>query len=267
MTQDPVAVLGGAVDGFRTFAAAIKAGVPRVRAGSVVESDQQLSGNVVIPHLIASGLIGSVADHLSAWAELADSQDDETGILLHVAADYTLFRPVVEGLIEAIWILDGSESAQRIKRAMDIAKIEHSHGSKFVKDLGKAKIPDDKTAQGIAILERVIRATAQAIELEPDSYLKERAIDPSSIRRKIAHRVSGNTLRTFRFWAITSAHAHGQLISTLRFAQATKLTGVHEGGAHYEADENLLAELVLFITELIDVAVTLLNEQGYELST
>lgn len=266
-TQDPVAVLGGAVDGFRAFAATVKAGVPRVRAGSAIESDQQLSGNVVIPHLIVSGLIGSVADHLSAWAEFADSQDDETGLLLHLAADYTLFRPVVEGLVEAIWILDGTEPAQRIKRAMDIAKIEYSHGSRYVKELGKARFPDDKTAQGIAALEGIIRATAQAIELDPDTYLEERAIDPSSITRKIAHRVSGNTLRTFRFWAITSAHAHGQLISTLRFAQESKLTGVHEGGAHYETDENLLAELVLFIAELLDIAVTLLNEQGYELAT
>lgn len=264
--QNPLAVLGGAVEGFRTFAATIKSGVPRVRAGSAAEQDQELSGNMVIPHLIVAGLIGSVADHLSAWAELADSQEDESSLLLHIAADYTLFRPVVEGLVEVIWILDGSDSSVRVKRAADIAKIEYVHGSKLVRDLDKAQFSDEKTKQGIAALGRLIQATAQALGLDAMEYLGERPIDPSSLTRKIAHRVPGHTLRTFRFWAITSAHAHGQFISTLRFAQETKLTGAHEGGAYYAADENLLADLIRFIADLLDIVIGLLNEQGYELA-
>lgn len=264
--QESLSTLGGAVGGFRAFAATIKSGIPRVRSGSTVETDQNLSRNVVIPHLIVSGLIGSVADHLSAWAELADSQDEETGLLLHLAADYTLFRPVVEGLVEAIWILDGSDSHDRVKRAADIAKIEYVHGSKLVRDLDKARFSDEKTSQGIAALGRIIQTTAEALNLDAADYLAERPIDPSSLTRKIAHRVPGNTLRSFRFWAITSAHAHGQLISTLRFAQETKLSGEYEGGAYYAADEKLLADLIRFVADLLTIVIDLLNEQGYELA-
>ncbi|WP_147440456.1 hypothetical protein [Mycetocola tolaasinivorans] len=134
--------------------------------------------------MIIAGRIGSVADHLSASAELADSQGDETESLLHLAADSTLFRPVVEGRVENIWVLDGSDPAQRISRAVDIAKIEYVQGLKLVRNLAKAGLGDDKTAQAMAALKLIIQASAQAIGLDPDEYLEERTIDPSAITKK-----------------------------------------------------------------------------------
>lgn len=262
-----IALIGGAIQACRSFASAVKGGVPRVKAGSQAEADQQVSGNQVIPHLIVSGLIGSVADHLSAWAELADSPEEDDKVLLHLAADYTLLRPVIEGLVEVIWVLDGATSEARIKRAMEIAKIEYVHGTNLTNALTKAGMEDTKTVSGVEALGRMLRECANSIGVDPDKFLSSRAIDPSSITKKVASRISGPTLRTFRYWAITSAHAHGQLISTLRFAQETPLGFPHNGGSYYAPDEELLAELLQFVSELINVAVTDLNSHGYELVT
>ncbi len=76
----------------------------------MAEEDQALAGNIVIPHAIVSGLVLTAADHVSAWAELAASPEENV-LLLHMQADYTLFRPVLEGLAELIWILDGTDSS------------------------------------------------------------------------------------------------------------------------------------------------------------
>ena len=256
--------LGGAVSGFRDFAATVKAGVPVARPGSVAEEDQRLAGNVIVPHGIVVGLVGAVADHLSAWAELADSPKHGE-LLLHLQADYTLFRPVLEGLVEVIWILDGTDSSTRIRRALEIARIEYMHGLKLTSALNKAGTPDEKTSQGIAALGRIIRSTADALGEDASSFASAPLIDPSAITKKIAQRVPGSTLRTYRYWAITSAHAHGQLITTLRYAVETQLPAPHESGALFEPDEGLLAELIEFIVELLAIAVELLNAQGYEL--
>lgn len=257
----PIETLGGAVGGFREFAAAVKAGVPGVAPGSNAELDERMAANPVIPHGIVTGLIGAAADHLGAWAELADSPKDST-LLLHVNADYTLFRPALEALTEVIWILDGDTSEARIERALEVAKIEYKHGVALTSALNKASTPDEETSAGVVMLGNVIKSSAERISLDVDAFMDARSVDPSSLTKKIANRVPGPTLRTLRYWAITSAHAHGQLISTLRFAIETP----QERGALYEPDEALIAELVLFIKELLDIAITMLNEQGYRLS-
>lgn len=260
----PISTIGGAVAGFRAFSAAVKAGLPRPKAGSIAESDQLLASSQIIPHGIVTGLMHAAADHLGAWAELVDSPGEDT-LLLHVNADYTLFRPVLEALTEIIWILDGDTAAARITRSLEIAKVEYRHGVALSSALKKAGTPDEKTTAGIMALGEVIRSTAAKVGLDGNEFLKGDLIDPSALTRKIASRVPGPSLQTLRYWAITSAHAHGQLISTLRFAVETPLEG-HTGGALFEPDEGLVAELVEFIGKLIAIAVDLLNEQGYELA-
>lgn len=261
----PLATLGGAVGGFRKFAAEVKAGVPRSKVGSTAELDQNVTGNQVIPHGIVAGLVLAAADHLGAWAELADSPGEGT-LLLHVNADYTLFRPVLEALTEVIWILDGDTSEARIKRALEVAKVEYRHGLALTSALNKARTPDKETSAGIAALGKLIKSSAESIGLDPTEFLEADIVDPSALTRKIAHRVPGPTLQTLRYWAITSAHAHGQLFSTLRFAVETPLEAPYEGGSLIEPDEALIAELIQFIERLLNVAIDLLNEQGYVLA-
>jgi len=261
----PLATLGGAVGGFRTFAAAVKAGVPRARAGSTAEADQAAAGNKVIPHGIVAGLVHAAADHLDAWAELVDSPGDAT-LLLHVNADYTLLRPVLEALTEVIWILDGDTSEARIKRALEVAKIEYRHGLTLTAALNKAGTPDEETNAAIAALGRLIKSSAENVGLDAEMFIKDRPVDPSELTKKIAHRVSGPTLQTLRYWAITSGNAHGQLVSTLRFAVETPLQPPHKGGALFEPDEALIAEVIEFIVKLLNISIELLNEQGYELA-
>lgn len=260
----PISVIGAAVAGFRTFSAAVKAGVPQPKVGSIAESDQLLAASQIIPHGIVSGLMHAAADHLGAWAELADSPGEHT-LLLHVNADYTLFRPVLEALTEIIWILDGDTAPARITRSLEIAKVEYRHGVALTSALKRAGTPDEKTSSAITALGEIIRSTAVRVGLDGDEFVKAGLIDPSALTRKIAARVPGPSLQTLRYWAITSAHAHGQLISTLRFAIETPLEEPHAGGALFEPDEALIAEIVEFIGRLIAITVELLNEQGYEL--
>ncbi len=261
----PLATLGGAVGGFRKFAAEVRAGVPGSKVGSTAELDQNVTGNPVIPHGIVTGLVLAAADHLDAWAELADSPGEGT-LLLHVNADYTLFRPVIEALTEVIWILDGDTSEARIKRALEVAKVEYRHGLALTSALNKASTPDEKTSAGIAALGRLIKSSAESVGLDAVEFIKADLVDPSALTKKIAHRVPGPTLQTLRYWAITSAHAHGQLISTLRFAVETALEAPHNRGSLIEPDEALIAELIQFIAILLKVAIDLLNEQGYVLA-
>lgn len=258
----PLTTLRQAVGAFRSFSATVKDGIPRVGAGSIAEQDQNLTGNLIIPHGIVSGLAAAAADHLGAWAELADSPKGGT-LLLHTNSDYTLFRPVLEALTEIIWILDGDTSETRIKRALEVAKVEYRHGLALTSALSMARTPDEKTSRGIVALGKIIKASATKIGLDADEFIDAPLVDPSSLTKKIAHRVPGTTLRTLRYWAITSAHAHGQLISTLRFAIETPLKS---GAASFEPDETLLAELVQFIEELLNIAIGMLNDQGYTLS-
>lgn len=236
-----------------------------VRAGSVADEDQRLAGNVVIPHAIVSGLVLTVADHVGAWAELADSSPEEHQLILHMQADYTLFRPVLECLVEVIWILSGEDSTTRVDRALEIARIEYKHGQKLVKALNKARTPDEKTGQGVAALGRLIRTTATRLGRDAEEVINAPLVDPSSITKKIASRVPGPTLQTFRYWAITSAHAHGQLITTMRHAIETALPEPHASGALFEPDEELLADLIEFVGTLLEIAINLLNDQGYVL--
>ena len=260
-----LATLSGAIGGFREFAAAVNSAVPRPASGSTAEGDQSLSGNKLVPHGVVAGLMSSVADHLDAWAEKAGDRESGT-IHLHLFADYSLFRPILEGLVEVIWILDGDNSNERIKRALEVAKIEYKHGMTLTSALNRAGTPDHEMSAGMLALGRIIRATATLIGLEPEEFIAERPVDPSALTRKIAHRVPGPTLQTLSYWALTSAHAHGQIISAFRFAVESPLEEPHRGGALLEPDEVKLAELILFVKSLLDIVVRLLNEQGYELA-
>ena len=260
----PAARIGGAAADFRAFSGQVKAGILHPKAGSIAESDQQLSGNQLIPHGIVSGLTNAAADHLGAWTQLVSS-DGKDKLLLHVNADFTLFRPVIEALTEIIWILDGSTADIRITRAMEVAMIEYQHGVTLSEALAKAGTPDVKINEGIVKLGEIIRTTATRIRLIGDDFLKRRVVDPSTLTKKIATHVPGSTMQTFRYWAITSAHAHAQLVTTLQFAVSTRVEAP-SGGTLIEPDESLIAELVEFIGILIAIAVKMLKEQGYELS-
>lgn len=259
-----LATIGGAIGGFRDFATAISQAVSRPAPGSIVEGDQEVTGSKLVPHGIVAGLMNSVADHLDAWVEKA-ADPDGTTVRLHLFSDYTLFRPVLEGLVEVVWILDGTDAYTRIRRALEVAKIEYTHGVALTSALNKAGTPDEKLSAGILALGRTIRATSTKIGLDPDAFIKARLIDPSTLTKKIAGRVPGSTLQTLSYWALTSAHAHGQLISALRFAVETPLEVPHDGGALFEPDEARVANLVEFVGKLLNIAIGLLNEQGYQL--
>lgn len=262
--NDALSTIGGAIVGFRKLGAALSERVPMPAAGSVAGSDQLATGNQLIPHGIVAGLMNSVADHLLAWSDKTAHPDGRT-VRLHVFSDYSLFRPVLEGLVEIIWILDGADANIRIRRSLEIAKIEYTHGVALISALNKAGTPDEKMSAGILALGRTIRLTSTKIGLDADAFIQERLIDPSSLTKKIAGRVPGPTLQTLSYWALTSAHAHGQLISAFRFAVETPLDAPHEGGALIEPDETRIADLIKFVGTLLDISITMLNEQGYQL--
>ncbi len=113
---------------------------------------------------------------------------------------------------------------------------------------------------GVPALGRAIRSTADRVGLNPEEFVEERTVDPSALTRKIAYRVPGPTLHTLSYWALTSAHAHGQLISELRFAVETPLEVPHAEGVLLEPDEERLAQLILFVKTLLDTAIGMLRD-------
>lgn len=256
------------IDGFRNWSAQIKGRVARVSPDTLAERDEELSGSILFPSAIVTGLLVAAADQIGGWAKMAGN-DDNSKATIHLLADYSLFRPTIEALTEVIWILDGDTSKERVERSIELARIELKHGRLLAKSLRSAGTPDEQVETSMAALGTHMQRALRRLGWDADAIVekmdpKSSTLDPSSITRKIGRAFRGPSLELNRYWGIASAHAHGQLITTLTFSVRDSPGSDGEGYMH-DPDEILIAEMLLIIQRLIETATALLNQRGYSL--
>jgi len=261
-------IIYGSIGGFRNWSAQIKGRVARVDPDTWAERDEELSGSILFPSAIVTGLLVAAADQIGGWAKMAGS-DDNSKATLHVLADYSLFRPTIEALTEVIWILDGDTSKDRVERSIELARIELEHGRLLTKSLRRAGTPDEQVEKSMAALETQMQLSLRRLGWDQKAIVEKMdpsasTLDPSAITRKIGRAFKGSSLELNRYWGIASAHAHGQLITTLTFS-VRDAPGSDDEGYLHEPDEILVAEMLLIIQRLVDTATKLLNRRGYSL--
>ena len=208
MTEDgALQALGDAVGSLMDFSKWLHDNDARnVAAGSDLEADVGRSGSDLIPKELVESLLVVANDHLHAWLTLVNQGEEEPLLSLHVSADLTLLRPVIEGFASIIWILGNESQDVRLRRALNVSVAELRQLQRYLTALSKANIPDADLQEasnryGEALLEATERAG-----LNPLKTLPERAVDPSSIMRGAGQFVPGPQLDVYRHWAIASSH-------------------------------------------------------------
>jgi len=264
--EEAVNVVGSALTAFRTFANWLHDNPNRsVLPESNAASDIALTGTDIVPKGIIEGLLGSVSDHLDAWVNLVDRGGDDPVMQLHLFADFTMLRPVVEALASIVWVLGDERQELRIRRALLIGNAELRHTQRFLDALNAAGLSDDALAYSSTNLEELLVEAAESAGLAPTKALPAQPTDPTAIVRGAGQYVRGPSLDTFRHWALCSSHAHGQIVGVLTHASRT--IGASADGSlysHAEVDTRHLAETLRFIGDkLLPTAVNLLNKRGF----
>lgn len=249
---------------FLDFVEVVGDGTRIVEKGSDAAGDEAATGNRIIPYAIVDGQLMAVLDHLRAWADKLAGSGVKDTYSLNLYADYTLFRPVLESLASAIWMLGPDEREQRIKNALKVAATELRLTKMYTDALRRAGTPDEGSEENTALLEGAIRFTSASTGADASKTLSF-VIDPSELPRKAQRFVGGRGQDFYRYWAMCSAHAHAQIFGVLRHASRTEHDGPDGRWTYAEMDSENFAAMLHFVSKALNVLVELLNKRGHSL--
>lgn len=249
----------------RRFAAQVYRSHRFIAPDSDAANDSVLSGSDIVPVNVVDGFVSAIVDHLQAWVDKTGGHDGEPQLWLSLYSDYTLFRPVLESLAAAIWVLGPDDSRERIKNATKLLATELSQAKRFADRVRRAGHPDALTEQVNAGLERIVHDVCARMGF--DERQINRPVDPSTLPDKASRFVPGANNTFYRLWSICSAHAHAQLFAVMRHGARTAGTGPHGGWTYVEADSESFAELVTFTGDALNELSSLLNRRGHSLDT
>lgn len=268
--EDAESILGQALVAFRKFSKWVHENPNRsVKPGSEIERDIHFAGTDIIPKGIVEGLLGSIADHQSAWVDLVEQGVDEPEIELHLFADFTLLRPIIEALASIVWILGDERQDLRVKRALLVANAELRQLQEYLKTLEKEGLKDSALTYSGEQYEKLLTKAATQAGLNLTTALPDRATSPTTVVKGAGHYVPGPRLDTFQHWALSSANVHGQIVGVLTKASRT-ISAYSDGTlySHAVVDTVHLAKTLRFIGDhLLPTAVSLLNKRGFRASS
>lgn len=251
-------------EGMRAFTAQVYASSRFVGASSEAAEDRRVSGSDIVPITVVDGYVSAIVDHLQAWVDKTGGHEGEPQLWLSLYSDYTIFRPVLESLAAAIWILGPDTSEERIRNATKLLVTEHARAKQFAERMRRASRPDTHSEKVNSGLERVIREVCGRMGFHESSMFSA-TVDPSSLPNKASRFIPGSDGKFYRLWAICSAHAHAQLFTVMRHAARSEGTGPNGAWTYVEADSDAFAEVVEFTADALNVLVTLLNQRGHVL--
>ncbi len=257
-------IIFGARDGFQSFTQHVYSTNRFVADHSDAAGDREAAGNDVIPTALVDGFILSIVDHLQAWVDKTGGRSAEPQLWLSLYSDYTLFRPVLESLAAAIWILGPDSTDERVKNAVKLAATDHEKARQYVETLRRANRPDVESERVNDALGRLIRQVCARMDFDADRIVGV-TVDPSALPRKASRFVPGSDSKFHRLWSVCSAHAHAQLFSVLAPRVSDGDRGVSRAGTYAEVDSEAFAEVVAFTGDALNVLVTLLNRRGFVL--
>ncbi len=220
--------------------------------------DQVRSGSDHIPNRLVEGLIASVADHMRAWLRSSEPPLGEEQPLLHIYADHTIWRAILESLASAIWMIAPATSEERVKRGVSLALYEW-------KATGPVERPnhanDEAAAQTKNELRRIIERVCHRMDWDV-ADLEKRHVTPSLIVKGAQQSIGPEGRQLFYWWTICSRYAHAQTLTVILRARRTHVNTPYGGGVDVETDEELVADLIEFAVGVLNVFTALTRERG-----
>lgn len=221
-------------------------------------TDETRAGSDHIPNRLIEGLIASVADHLKAWLRASEPPAGETSPLLHLYADYTLWRAILESLASGVWLLAPPSSDERIRRGVKLALYEW-------KATGPVERPghplDQVASRAKSELARIIDRVCVQMSWQVTEF-EGRGLAPSAIVRGAQQHLGQDGRDLFYWWTICSRYAHAQSLTAILRARRTHFDTPQGGAVDVETDEALTVELVEFAVGVLNAFTALTRERG-----
>lgn len=220
--------------------------------------DQARAGSDHIPNRLIEGLVASVADHLKAWLRASEPPAGDQWPLLHVYADHTLWRAVLESLASGVWLMAPPASEERIRRGVRLSLYEW----KTTGPVERPGHPADEVATRTKdelrnIVERVcVQMGWQVADFE------KRHVGPGLIVRGAQQHLGTDGADLFYWWTICSRYAHAQSLTAILRARRTHVHTPHGGAVDVETDVGLVADLVEFAVGVLNAFTSLTRERG-----
>lgn len=155
--------------------------------------------------------------------------DDRTELRLHLSAEFTLIRALLEAATTAVWILGPDDSDERIRRTLRLRYSELSYSRKLAirfAELTEADVASELSAQEEFVDGQVSDLVAMAVKAGLEAREVMRPVAPGTIAAQAGSYVSelGPAL-TYWYWSTASSIAHGEPANMNELADM-KLIGV-----------------------------------------
>jgi hypothetical protein len=190
------------------WAAMVGRPTPEVEAGSSLAGDARKSPNLQVAHAAWSGFAHAV-DHLDALRMLIVEAR-----VVHNYAPMTLVRAAMENAATAVWLLEPSQRAERLRRRLKLANHEAWEAGQAHKLLPAALLEGKRSAQ-----ERMaeIRALAIRLGLNPDDVAGR--LSHEKLVRAAGEATEHGADRSAFVWRLCSGFAHGRYWASLSTLQ------------------------------------------------
>lgn len=222
-------------------------------------ADRRRAGSDHIPVRIVEGFIASAADHLKAWlraSELLDEGDPEP--LLHLYADHTLWRAILEAVASAVWILGPDDQDERIRRATKLALYEWAETGPIERQGHPA---DDVALRMKDELRRIIERVCTQMGWEI-AEVEKRRISPSTVLNAARNHLGPAGQDIFYWWTVCSRYAHGQTLTMMLRARRQSAETPYGDVVNVTTDAELVAELIEFTLPVLNVLIQLTWKRG-----
>lgn len=172
-----------------------------------------LSGSDIVPRAIVDGVVSAIVDHLQAWVDKTGGREEDPAMRLSLYSDYTLFRPVLESLAGAVWILGPPDSRERVKKTTKLFATELVQAEKYAAHMRRSGSPDEEAERTNRGLRHIFNEVCNRMSFPVKGM--SIPVDPSTLPNKASRFVPGSDKKFYRLWAICSAHAHAQLFTVM----------------------------------------------------
>ncbi len=194
--------------------------------------------------------------------------DDRTELRLHLSAEFTLIRALLEAATAAVWILGPNDSDERIRRALRLRYSELSYSRKLAikfAELTEADVASELSAQEEFVDGQLSDLAAMASKAGIEVGKVTRPVAPGTIAAEAGSYVPelGPAL-TYWYWSTASSIAHGEPANMNELADM-KFIGVDgrdQPIAHVEPSAIAIWNHLKAAHEVISVAHSLWNRRA-----
>lgn len=238
---------------FDTCETWLRAGIPLVDPACALGKDDALTA----PFRVSSRAIYATVAACEATRSWSYKFRDH-GLGVHV--DYMLFRPIIENLLIAIWILGPDDPTVRIERTLASWESELSDATKFSKNVKKLSgnqnypgVNEHVTACAQLRANLVQVAAATGVEVDP----KDRPAITSIVAAAGEHIPQLGPLGSYWVWSTASGMTHGQSLVGINMSN---FDAADRGSGDLDAEVEASPRVALHYVESIQLMFMALEE-------